>query len=788
MLRQLAIRNVVLVEALEIEFERGLGVLTGETGAGKSILLDALGLALGARSEAGLVRSGQESASVSAELELGGDHPAHALLSDQGIEAETGEPLILRRTLKADGGSRAFVGASPVPAGLLREIGSQAVEIHGQHDDRGLLNPRGHRALLDAFGRLDTGRVAEAWAEVTRIEAELGQARAQLASAERERDWLAHSLGEIEALSPQSGEESRLAEERSEIQAGIKAGESLTGLDELLGGSDGALAQLRLAARRIERGAAEHPLLAEALAALDRALIDAAEAEDRIERAADALACDPARLESVEARLFDIRGLARKHRVEPDALAELGARMRARLSEIDAGGERIAGLDQALEEARLAYSRAAADVSRERHAAAERLDRAVAAELHRQARRRALPHRDRGGRARARRHRPRGIRSLDQSRRAVRPADAHRQRRRTVALHPRAQGRACRGGQRGHDDLRRGRPRRRRSGGKRDRRAARAARAPVASAGGHPFPPGRCARDPPFPDREDPRPGRNAHDRAAARRKRAARGDCAHAVGRRSHGRSARPGRAIAGGGMSKQRPVGLEFEGEELESVFVGRRDNQPRPTVILFPTVMGVSELELGYARQLVELGYSAFAADPFGKKFQGAPRETMVGEMNRLKADRAGLRRRLLALFEQVRGLDGADGGHLAAAGFCFGGMCALDLARSGADVAGVASFHGLFDPAGLDPRPIGAKVIAFHGWDDPLAPPDKVVALANELTEAGADWQIHAYGHVQHGFTNPKADGSIPGVVHNRTAAERAWTAFVNFLEELFGEDG
>lgn len=236
---------------------------------------------------------------------------------------------------------------------------------------------------------------------------------------------------------------------------------------------------------------------------------------------------------------------------------------------------------------------------------------------------------------------------------------------------------------------------------------------------------------------------------------------------------------------MSKQRAVELEFEGEVLESVFVGRRDNQRRPTVILFPTVMGVSDLELGYGRQLVELGYAAFVADPFGKTFQGASRETMVGEMNRLKADRAALRRRVLALFEQARGLDGADGANLAAAGFCFGGMCALDLARSGAGVAGVASFHGLFDPPGLDPQPIGAKVIAFHGWDDPLAPPEKVVALADELTAAGADWQIHGYGHVQHGFTNPKADGSIPGVVHNCTAAERAWTAFINFLEELFG---
>jgi len=166
------------------------------------------------------------------------------------------------------------------------------------------------------------------------------------------------------------------------MQAGFKAGEGLTGLDELLGGSDGALAQLRLAARRIERGAAEHPLLADALAALDRAVIEASEAEDRIARAADALTFDPARLEAAEARLFDIRGLARKHRVEPDALAELADRMRAQLSEIEAGGERIADLDRALEQARLRYSELAADLSRQRHQAASKLDEAVAGELH----------------------------------------------------------------------------------------------------------------------------------------------------------------------------------------------------------------------------------------------------------------------------------------------------------------------------------------------------------------------------------------------------------------------
>ena len=381
MLRQLAIHNVVLVEKLELEFEPGLGVLTGETGAGKSILLDALGLALGARADTGLVRSGQDSASVTAELDLDPSHPAHGTLAEQDIAADAGEPLIIRRTLRSDGGSRAFVGGTSVPAGLLREVGALAVEIHGQHDDRGLLNPKGHRALLDLFGRLDISAVAAAWAEVTDIETQLGQARAEAAAAERDREWLEHASAEIEKLAPEEGEETRLAEERAAMQAGMKAGESLGGLDELLGGSEGALAQLRQAARRIERGAADHPLLAEALAALDRAVIETAEAEDRIMRAADALTFDPARLEQAEARLFDIRALARKHRVEPDALAALGDQMREQLMAIQAGGERIAELDRNLAAAREAYMAAADALSRQRHEAAARLDAAVASEL-----------------------------------------------------------------------------------------------------------------------------------------------------------------------------------------------------------------------------------------------------------------------------------------------------------------------------------------------------------------------------------------------------------------------
>jgi dienelactone hydrolase len=239
---------------------------------------------------------------------------------------------------------------------------------------------------------------------------------------------------------------------------------------------------------------------------------------------------------------------------------------------------------------------------------------------------------------------------------------------------------------------------------------------------------------------------------------------------------------------MSKERPIAHVFESEQLESVFVGRRDGQRRPTVILVPTVMGVSELELGFGRQLIELGYNAFVVDIFGKKFRGAERDVMFGEMNRLKSDRAALRRRLLSAVETARALDQVEEDRVVVAGYCFGGMCALDVARSGADIAAAVAFHGLFDPPGLSPEKIQAKIVAFHGWDDPMVPPEKVVALAQELTEAGADWQLHAYGHVAHGFTNPNAHTlGIEGVRYNELAAERSWTSFINLLEELFSAD-
>ena len=381
MLRQLVIHDVVLIDRLELEFEPGLGVLTGETGAGKSILLDSLGLALGARSDTGLVRAGQAAASVSAEIELPAGHAAFALLADQGIDHEPGEPLLLRRTLKADGGSRAFAGSAAVPASLLRDLASAAIEIHGQHDDRGLLNPKGHRSLLDAFGRLDLGPVERAWGKRCAIEAELAERRQALADADRDRDWLDFAIDEIAALEVERGEEVRLADARTQMKSAARIEDDLQALGPHFAGSDGGLAQLRQAARRLQRIADAHPLLAEALAATDRAIIEADEAETKIAAATSALAHSPIDLESAEARLFEIRGLARKHRVEADQLPALLDDMRARRAEIDLGTEAIERLERALGQAEADYVAAAETLSQVRAAAAERLDLAVAGEL-----------------------------------------------------------------------------------------------------------------------------------------------------------------------------------------------------------------------------------------------------------------------------------------------------------------------------------------------------------------------------------------------------------------------
>jgi DNA repair protein RecN (Recombination protein N) len=370
MLTGLSIRNVVLIEALDLVFGPGLSVLTGETGAGKSILLDALGLALGTRADSGLVRQGSEQAGVTASFdppETGS--PVALLLTDNGLDMEPGEPLVIRRTVKADGGSRAFVNDQACSAALLRELGTMLVEVHGQHDDRGLMNPRGHRALLDLYGRCDTAQ--------ERLDA----ARADLAAAVIERDWLAHAVAELNAFAPEPGEEDALAGERATMQKGARLTDDLAALSALFDGSDGGLSQLRQAARRLDRIAGEHDLLADALAAIDRALAEAGEAEEHLRVAVEALSVDPARLDAIEVRLFDLRALSRKYNVQADNLPDFAAEMVEKLSRIEAGEEGLAVLEKAAAEARSAYVAAAAALSDARTEDAARLDAAVAGEL-----------------------------------------------------------------------------------------------------------------------------------------------------------------------------------------------------------------------------------------------------------------------------------------------------------------------------------------------------------------------------------------------------------------------
>ena len=382
MLTRLAIRNIVLIEALDLDFSGGLGVLTGETGAGKSILLDALGLALGARAESGLVRAGEDQASVTASFEFDRMPPAiRAILAEAEVDVEPGEPLLIKRRVKADGGSKAFINDQPVGAALLRELSGHLVELHGQHDDRGLVNPRGHRLLLDRFARADVGGVEAAWNAWRAAQDALEAARAGIAKAAEDRDLLLAHLAELAALAPEVGEEEQLAQARATMQKGERLTDDLEALRKLWAGSDSALASLRGAARRLDRIASEHPLLGEALAALDRAVIEASEAEEKLERAAEALAHDPAALDRIETRLFDLRAAARKHHCQVDDLPHRMREMRAALDAIEGGEAELSALEQAAEAAAADYRTRAEALSAVRRDAAGRLDTAVAGEL-----------------------------------------------------------------------------------------------------------------------------------------------------------------------------------------------------------------------------------------------------------------------------------------------------------------------------------------------------------------------------------------------------------------------
>jgi DNA repair protein RecN (Recombination protein N) len=382
MLTRLSIRNIVLIEALDLDFARGLGVLTGETGAGKSILLDALGLVLGDRAETSLVRSGEDQASVTASFEFAALPAAIALaLEDAGIELEPGEPLLIRRQVKADGGSKAFINDQPASVALLREIAPALVELHGQHDDRGLVNPRGHRLLLDRYAGTDLPALERRYAVWAKAEAQLAEARSAVEQAKTDEDLLVAHLAELVALEPQAGEEARLAGIRADMQKGEKLATDLEALRHIWEGSDSPLANLRVAARKLDRIADQHEMLADALAALDRAVIEATEAEEKLAKAAEALLHDPAALDNAETRLFELRAAARKHRCEVDDLPALARTMRSALDAIEGGEAQLDALEAAAREARSEYVKMAETVHAARSQAALRLDAAVAAEL-----------------------------------------------------------------------------------------------------------------------------------------------------------------------------------------------------------------------------------------------------------------------------------------------------------------------------------------------------------------------------------------------------------------------
>jgi len=387
MLTALSIRDVVLIERLDLGFGPGLTVLTGETGAGKSILLDSLGLALGARAEQGLVRAGCEQASVAAVFAPPPAHPALALLAEQGIEAE--DEIVLRRAVGRDGRSRAFANDAPVGVGLLRRLGSLLVEVQGQHDQMGLADPAGHAALLDSFGvspdlRETVAARHRAWREAA---AALADAQAAIAAAQRDQDWLRHATDELAALAPEQGEEERLAAERQSLQQAERRAEAVaTALAELAprdrrGGAPAAA--LRAASRTLQKlvGPEGEGPAAPVLALLEQAETALAEAESLLGRLAQASEPDPRLLERTEERLFALRASARKHNVAVTELPDLLATLRTRLAALETGEAEIAVLQRAAAAARAAYTESCAALSAARRDAAGRLDSAVAREL-----------------------------------------------------------------------------------------------------------------------------------------------------------------------------------------------------------------------------------------------------------------------------------------------------------------------------------------------------------------------------------------------------------------------
>ncbi len=384
MLASLSIRDVVLIDRLDIAFAAGLGVLTGETGAGKSILLDSLGLVLGARADSGLLRRGAAQLAVTATFDIGDGHPARHLLTEQDLDAEPGEALVLRRVVGCDGRSRAFVNDQAVSVGLLRRLGEHLVEIHGQFESHSLLDAANHRSILDGFGgtRDEAAAVAAAWRAWREAATARREAEEALAQARRDEELLRHSLGELEALDPRPGEEEDLAERRRVLMHGERLAEALNEAFALLTRNGPVEDTLQSARRALERVADKAQGVFDAIVeALDRAAVEAAEAAGMVERASSDIDLDPASLEAVEERLFALRAAGRKHGVEADALPALRQELWEQIQALDAGADDIAHRAAAEAEARRRYVEAARGLSRARAAAAARLDAAVAVEL-----------------------------------------------------------------------------------------------------------------------------------------------------------------------------------------------------------------------------------------------------------------------------------------------------------------------------------------------------------------------------------------------------------------------
>ncbi|AUH64352.1 DNA repair protein RecN [Paracoccus zhejiangensis] len=379
MLRSLDIRDMLLIDRLELTFGPGLNVLTGETGAGKSILLDCLGFVLGWRGRADLVRAGAAQGEVTAVFDLPSDHPARAVLDEAGIEA--GDELILRRINGGDGRKTGWVNDRRVSGEVLRQLSDLLVELHGQHDDRGLLNPRGHRALLDAFAGVDLAPTRRTWAARREARAAMAEAQAALEAAKKEEDFLRHAVKELGDLAPESGEEVALDVARRSMQAAERIRGDVARALQMIGpeGAEGAM----LDANRWLEGASDRAegRLDAPIEALGRALVELGEAASGVETALAALDFDPHALEQTEERLFALRALARKHDVLPDDLAGLADELRDRLGRIDAGEERIAALRRAVTDADAGYDAAAAALTATRSKAAGQLDKAVSAEL-----------------------------------------------------------------------------------------------------------------------------------------------------------------------------------------------------------------------------------------------------------------------------------------------------------------------------------------------------------------------------------------------------------------------